>query len=206
MLKRPGGSELVSLMSAPGIWCRNKDRYQVIPEGEEPWWDMPVFDYTDGTFACHYAPNNHYTEAFRMYGGAGLGAMSAQQWDAIQMFESIADSPEFTMKLTMRDGDMMFLNNTLVLHARSSFKDGETPEQRRHLVRLWMLDADIALQQKQSQQEGAAVSARRLPRHLDYPRDYSPAGGFSLATCRPGLMRPDPATFFVPLDAEDPRN
>lgn len=99
---------------------------------------------------------------------------------------------------------MMFLNNALVLHARSSFTDGDTPQQRRHLVRLWMLDDNIAQQQKQGQQ--AAAPEQRLPRHLDYPRDYSPAGGYTLASCRPGLMRPDPTTFFVPLDAEDPRN
>jgi len=195
MLRR-GRRDLVELMSADRIWCRNKDRYQHMLPGEEPWWSMPVFDYTGGVFAAHYCPTNHYTEAFEMYGAQGLGSMSEQQADAIQLFESIASSEEFPLKFTMAAGDMMFLDNTTVLHARSSFKDGPDPSKARHLVRLWLLDQHLV---------SAGAWTRALPAHLAYPRDYSPASGYCLATAAPGLMRPNPADFFVPLGAEDAR-
>lgn len=195
MLRR-GRQDLVQLMSLDGIWCRNKDRYQHTLPGEEPWWSMPVFDYTGGIFAAHYCPTNHYTEAFEMYGAQGLGSMSAQQAEAIQLFESIASSEDFTLKFTMAAGDMMFLDNTTVLHARSAFKDSANPAEARHMVRLWLLDQQLGV-------PGAWV--RPLPAHLAYPRDYSPAAGYCQATAAPGLMRPNPADFFVPLVAEDAR-
>jgi len=233
---RLGRQDLVQLMASPGIWCRNKDRYQHIRPGEEPWWDMPVFDYTAGTFRCHYAPTNHYTEAFDMYGPMGLGSMSLQQAAAIQLFESIASSSKFTLKFTMQAGDMLFLDNSAVLHARSSFKDGELPHQKRHMVRLWLLDQELvtaaasaaaALTDRDAAaaaagagsaagaagpssgshaapgNAAAAFGGKLLPRHLLYPRDYSPGSGYSYEACAAGLMRPHPDTFSVPLDAEE---
>lgn len=203
---RLGRQDLVQLMAAPGIWCRNKDRYQHIRTGEEPWWDMPVFDYTAGTFRCHYAPTNHYTEAFDMYGPMGLGSMSPQQAAAIQLFESIASSSKFTLKFTMQTGDMLFLDNTAVLHARSSFVDGELPHQKRHLVRLWLLDQELITASAAAALNDSTVPpscGKLLPRHLLYPRDYSPGSGYSYEACAAGLMRPDPDTFSVPLDAEE---
>jgi hypothetical protein len=131
-----------------------------------------------------------------MYGHMGLGSMSPQQAAAIELFESIAGSDDFKLRFTLQAGDMVFLDNTTVLHARSSFKDSPDPAKFRHLVRLWLLD----------QQLGAPGGfARPLPTHLAYPRDYSPGSGYCQATAAPGLMRPNPADFFVPLEAEDAR-
>ncbi|KIZ00531.1 hypothetical protein MNEG_7427 [Monoraphidium neglectum] len=153
---------------------------------------MPVFDYTGGVFAAHYCPTNHYTEAFDLYGGpGGLGEMSPAQAEAIALFEEIANSDAFRLKFTMQAGDMLFVDNTAVLHARSPFKDD--PAAPRHLVRLWLLDASLG-------RPGAW--ARPLPEHLAYPRAYTAAEGYHPDTAAPGLLRPDPATFFVALSAE----
>ena len=140
-----------------------------------------------------------------MYGAMGLGSMSPRQAAAIQLFESIASSSKFTLKFTMQAGDMLFLDNSAVLHARSSFVDGELPHQKRHLVRLWLLDQELITASAAaavSDNAAAAPHSTVLPRHLLYPRDYSPGSGYSYEACAAGLMRPHPDTFSVPLDAE----
>jgi alpha-ketoglutarate-dependent taurine dioxygenase len=40
-------------------------------------------------------------------------------------------------------GDIQFLNNSTILHARTAYEDFEEPERKRHLLRLW-LTADNA--------------------------------------------------------------
>ncbi len=35
-------------------------------------------------------------------------------------------------------GDMQFVNNYAILHSRTDFEDFEEPDQRRHLLRLWL--------------------------------------------------------------------
>jgi hypothetical protein len=38
---------------------------------------------------------------------------------------------------------MMFMNNHIILHARSSFTDHPEPELRRHMLRLWLEVEDL---------------------------------------------------------------
>jgi alpha-ketoglutarate-dependent taurine dioxygenase len=35
-------------------------------------------------------------------------------------------------------GDIQFLNNGRILHAREAYDDWEDPDKRRHLLRLWL--------------------------------------------------------------------
>ena len=47
--------------------------------------------------------------------------------------------PELTLEFTLRPGEMYFINNYTILHARTAFDDGDAEEdRRRHLLRLWL--------------------------------------------------------------------
>ncbi len=35
-------------------------------------------------------------------------------------------------------GDLIWLNNWLVLHKRRAFTDGDDPQRKRHILRLWL--------------------------------------------------------------------
>ena len=35
-------------------------------------------------------------------------------------------------------GDMQFLKNAVILHTRTEYEDGDEPENKRHLLRLWL--------------------------------------------------------------------
>ncbi|EXJ92071.1 hypothetical protein A1O3_00621 [Capronia epimyces CBS 606.96] len=49
---------------------------------------------------------------------------------------------KFNVGLDFRKGDIQYVNNLAVFHARDGFED--TPEQQRHLVRLWLRDPEYA--------------------------------------------------------------
>ena len=36
------------------------------------------------------------------------------------------------------EGDMQFLKNSVVLHARTDYEDWDSAEEKRHLLRLWL--------------------------------------------------------------------
>ena len=35
-------------------------------------------------------------------------------------------------------GDMQFLKNAVIFHARTEYEDWDEPQQKRHLLRLWL--------------------------------------------------------------------
>ena len=54
---------------------------------------------------------------------------------------------KFNVGLDFRQGDVQYVNNLAVFHARDGFTD--TVEQKRHLVRLWLRDPEYAWQTPQ---------------------------------------------------------
>ena len=44
------------------------------------------------------------------------------------------------MRLAMgfEEGDMQFINNHIILHAREEYEDYDEPERKRHLLRAWI--------------------------------------------------------------------
>ncbi|KAI9708246.1 MAG: hypothetical protein M1820_004200 [Bogoriella megaspora] len=48
----------------------------------------------------------------------------------------------FCLGLNFEKGDIQYINNLVTFHARDGFKD--TPEQQRHLLRLWLRDPEYA--------------------------------------------------------------
>ncbi len=40
--------------------------------------------------------------------------------------------------MAFQPGDMQFLKNSVILHARSDYEDFDDPDAKRHLLRLWL--------------------------------------------------------------------
>ena len=55
-----------------------------------------------------------------------------------ELLEAIANDPAFYLEMDFQPGDVQFLNNARILHAREAYEDGDDPDQRRHLLRLWL--------------------------------------------------------------------
>jgi alpha-ketoglutarate-dependent taurine dioxygenase len=58
--------------------------------------------------------------------------------------ESIANDPAFHVEMDFQPGDIQWLNNATMLHAREEYVDWEEPERKRHLLRLWLSAHDFA--------------------------------------------------------------
>jgi hypothetical protein len=91
---------------------------------------IPVFSCIDGVVSTLFN-----REFFNRAAGV-RGDMSPEFSEAMAQFNALADNPDIHARFMMEPGEMMFINNYTVLHARTPFEDG--PDQRRHLLRLWV--------------------------------------------------------------------
>ncbi|WIA17741.1 hypothetical protein OEZ85_009256 [Tetradesmus obliquus] len=160
---------------------RDVTRYQFVDQtGCEPYMAMPPFSVYNGRLWSTFN-GNHYELCNRKYPTAC--SLSDLQRQAIRVFQQTAQ--ELELQLTLQPGDILLLNNHTMLHARSTFKDGPEPHQRRHLIRLWL---------------GCEEMAALAPPHLGFERCYGPS--FDPAAYH-GLLKPQPALFHVPSSSED---
>jgi hypothetical protein len=68
--------------------------------------------------------------------------VTAQQEEAMDLFDEIAGSDALRLDMEFDDGDIQILNNHWILHSRTAYEDFEEPERRRHLMRLWLACED----------------------------------------------------------------
>ncbi|MEM7409415.1 MAG: TauD/TfdA family dioxygenase [Myxococcota bacterium] len=56
----------------------------------------------------------------------------------LDLYEGIAERPELYFDMELARGDIQWLSNHRILHARTEYEDHPEPEYRRHLLRLWL--------------------------------------------------------------------
>lgn len=99
---------------------------------------------------------------------ASAPRLSAAQRDAIDLIDEIAADPSFHLDMEFRPGDIQWLKNSAILHARTEFEDFPEPERKRHLLRLWLssrrafADSDPLLNQGIAPKAGARSDAEAL--------------------------------------------
>jgi hypothetical protein len=94
---------------------------------------VPVFSNTEGNVSARYVRT--YVEAGEAAAGRPMGDAELAVLDR---FEEVTKRPEFMLEFTLQPGEMYFLNNYTILHARTAFDDYEEEDRRRHLLRLWL--------------------------------------------------------------------
>jgi len=91
---------------------------------------IPVFVFYDGLLHCTYDRNQSLWSAEE-----GI-EFTALDIEAMDYLDALMARPEFQLHTEMRKGDVQFVNNFTVMHARTEYRDG--PTQKRHLVRYWI--------------------------------------------------------------------
>lgn len=61
-----------------------------------------------------------------------------QERELFDTYEDIANDPAFYLDMDLEPGDIQFVSNHYLLHARTEYEDYDEPTQRRHLLRLWI--------------------------------------------------------------------
>lgn len=127
MRRRP---DLVDELRVPMHW----DKQDEHKEGEQPWFTLPpIFD-LNGEARIFYV--GWYIRNAERW--PEVPRLTPRQLEAMELLESIANDPEFHLEMAFEPGDIQFLNNGRILHAREAYEDWEDPDQRRHLLRLWL--------------------------------------------------------------------
>jgi hypothetical protein len=104
--------------------------------GELPYtpYRVPVFSATEGKVSAKYVRT--YIEAGEAAAGRPMGD---DELAVLDRFEATTKRPELMLDFKLGPGEMYFVNNYTILHARTAFDDGDVEDdQRRHLLRLWL--------------------------------------------------------------------
>ncbi|KAI1101101.1 Clavaminate synthase-like protein [Jackrogersella minutella] len=70
-----------------------------------------------------------------------LPKLNDRQREALDVVEAIAQAVQLEIKT--QAGDMHFINNLAILHRREGFVDGESAQQKRHLVRMRLRSSQL---------------------------------------------------------------
>lgn len=108
------------------------DKRGELTEGSLPYYNIPVFNYYEGSLTTCYA--KAFIESAQRFSQAPR--LTTNQKAALDLFDSLAKDLHFNLELT--PGDMQFVHNHTLLHERSAFEDWEEPERKRHLLRVWV--------------------------------------------------------------------
>jgi hypothetical protein len=103
-------------------------------DGPESFFRCSVFAEFGGRLFAHYG--RAYMESASR--GPGVPELTAQQVAALDALDELTNAPEFVLNMHFAPGDIQFLNNYTVMHARTDYVDHPEPERRRDLIRLWL--------------------------------------------------------------------
>ena len=110
------------------------DRRGEVPEGQKPYFNIPVFNWHAGHLSAIY--QRKYIDDARQL--SGVAPYSAEQKAALDLLDELADDPALHLRMEFQPGDVQFVHNHTLLHDRTAFEDWPEPERKRHLLRLWL--------------------------------------------------------------------
>ena len=64
--------------------------------------------------------------------------LSERRREVIELYDELANSEQLRLDMWLDEGDVQFISNHTVVHARTGYVDHESPDERRHLLRLWL--------------------------------------------------------------------
>lgn len=152
------------------------DRKGEVPAGKNPTYNMPIFHHYAGTMTTMYS-RDFITVAQQR---SEVQPLTQLQIEAMDLLDELAASAEFRLDMDFRRGDIQFLHNHQILHARTGYEDYPEPHRKRHLLRLWL----------------SAANGRSLP-----PVFVERYGEIRVGKKRGGIFVPG-AELVAPLEAE----
>jgi hypothetical protein len=94
----------------------------------------PVVDITDGAFSMY--AGTLYIFTAQEY--PGVPSLTPEQAEVLKLLDEITVEPGMAIEMDFRPGDIQWVSNPAIMHARTQFWDYPEPQRRRHLLRLWL--------------------------------------------------------------------
>ncbi|MDG2187976.1 MAG: TauD/TfdA family dioxygenase [Hyphomicrobiales bacterium] len=146
--KKGGASFLVSALTIHNVLMQERpDLVEILhqpfnldwrgenPEGEKPWYTCPMFSFFDGKLTSRITSRAFFESVSRH--GEDL-ALSDKQREALDVVQEISERESLRLSMGFQEGDLQFINNHQILHAREDYEDYDDPKLRRHLLRMWL--------------------------------------------------------------------
>jgi hypothetical protein len=122
--------DLVPALYEPFPFDRNGEERP----GEPPFFMLPLCRYEGGWLRTFYI--GWYIRDSQRH--ASAPRLSAAQREVIDLIDEIAADPAVHLDMELRAGDVQWLKNSVILHARTAYEDFAEPARKRHLLRLWL--------------------------------------------------------------------
>jgi hypothetical protein len=132
MRRRP---DLVPLLFQGFYWDREADA----GPGEPTYFTFPICRYENGRLGTLYI--GWYIRNAQRF--PEVPRMTLAQLELLDLIDSVANDPTFYIDMDFEPGDMQFLKNAVILHARTDYQDSKEPERKRHLLRLWLTNFSL---------------------------------------------------------------
>jgi hypothetical protein len=110
------------------------DRRGEEKRGQKGYFRRPACCFADGQLRTFYH-SEYMRSAARFMEGGQLDRATAQVLD---FYDKAAASKDFHLDMYLEPGDMQFISNHSIIHARTEYQDFEEVDRKRHLLRLWL--------------------------------------------------------------------
>ncbi len=108
------------------------DRRGEVPEGMDPWFEIPVLNWFGGHLTGLY--QRQYIDSAARF--ADAPRLADEHRAALDAFDAVVDDPSVHLSMELQPGDLQFVHNHSLLHDRTGFVDD--PAAPRHLLRVWL--------------------------------------------------------------------
>ncbi len=110
------------------------DRRGEEKEGQRGWYPQAVCRYADGVLRSFY--HSEYMRSAARF--SETGRHDETTLAVLDLYDTLAASEDFYLDMVLEPGDMQFISNHSIVHARTEYQDFPERERRRHLLRLWL--------------------------------------------------------------------
>ncbi len=110
------------------------DRRNEEAPGDIPFFPVPIGTLRDGRLSTLYIRS--FIESSQRHPAAPR--LTEPQRELLDLIDDVANDPELHLCMSFVPGDMQFVKNATILHSRTEFVDFDSPEDKRHLLRLWL--------------------------------------------------------------------
>ena len=94
---------------------------------------IPIFGCRDGVVSCRYIRNQINAGAVKRE-----TPHTTLEKAALDFMDEQTRRADLRLDMDLQPGDIQLCNNYTILHSRTSFVDGPSPSEKRHLLRLWL--------------------------------------------------------------------
>ncbi len=108
---------------------RNEDA-----SGEIRYLPIPPCRHADGALRTFYH-SDYFRSVMRH---DDVPRFTDEEQTLLDLYEEIASSPDLYLEMDLAPGDIQWLSNHTILHARTAYEDHDDPARKRHLLRLWL--------------------------------------------------------------------